>query len=1062
VGSSAAAGSLPDDLRVERIGPERGLPSATITTVFRDRSGLMWFGTREGLVLYDGYSARVFEHAVADATSLSDNAIRTIHEDREGNLWIGTNTGGLDRLDRATWRFEHFRHDSTDVRSLSHDSVNAILEDREGKLWVGTQQGLNRFDRDTRRFERWSADADDPSTLPHDYVYSLLLDHEGAMWIATVGGGVARMDSGSRRFRRIAVVSPPSRGDRALRTFALAEGPGGRLFAGSEVGLYEIDRAAGLMRPATFAGGKDIGLHGVVTGLAFDRNGILWIGTWASGLYAVDLAHGDARAYRHQADRPDSLGEDRVQGLIADAGGDVWAGTWGGGVNRFHAHGTTFGAIVQETEGHPGLAYREATAVLEDRAGRLWVGTWGKGLHRRDPGRRAFDRMPTEIRGEEGNLDVVLALAEGAHGEIWAGAFGGLFRIDPATRTIHGFPRAPKDPNGLGPGYVTAVAVDRDDRLWVGVGGSGLYRLEPDGRSFARFAHNPSDPATLSDDYVTSLFEDQDGKVWVGTRSGGLNLLDPETGRFTRFPADPDDSRSLSHHYVVSVMRARRGDLWVGTGGGGLNRLVTDAGRSTFDRVGPVEGLVDGNVVSMLEDDDGSLWVATRRGLSRYDPTTGKVANYGGGDGLPSAEFNPAAACAGRTALFFGGAGGVLVVRRGTPFDAPQSSPTVVTSIRTLAGPLTLPTPPWSTRAIDVSYGTALAFEFAVLDYRSRHRFEYRYGDAHGPWLDLGPRRELTFVDLSPGSHVLSIRGRNAQGVWSETEAPIAIRVVPPFWMTGWFRGLAILAVAALGLGAHRFRTVALERRNRELETLQHEREEALREARKSQAALNETYARLRTLSRRLEDAREEERRGIARELHDEMGQALTAVKLNLKALGRSADVPSVPLADTIGLVEGMIGQIRAMSLDLRPPLLDELGLVPAVRSYAEGQALRTGLRIVVESSDVPRGLPPPIAIVAFRLVQEALSNVVRHAGASAVTVSLAHADGTLRLRVDDDGCGFAVAETFARAAHGGHLGLLGMRERAEALGGAFEVKSTPGGGTTVRLAVPLTEGVIT
>ena len=141
--ASAALGGAP---HFERVGSESGPPSEVVTALYQDRMGFVWIGSRTGLALYDGHGFTSFGHDPSDPSSISDDVIRPIGEDGQGNLWVGTNAGGLNRLDRATWKFESFRRRSGDPRSLSHDSVYAIAEDRDGALWVGTQRGLNRFD----------------------------------------------------------------------------------------------------------------------------------------------------------------------------------------------------------------------------------------------------------------------------------------------------------------------------------------------------------------------------------------------------------------------------------------------------------------------------------------------------------------------------------------------------------------------------------------------------------------------------------------------------------------------------------------------------------------------------------------------------------------------------------------------------------------------------------------------------------------------------------------------------------------------------------------------------
>ena len=977
---------------------------------------------------------------------------------------MGTNTGGLALLDRSTGRFDRFRRDPADRRSLSHDSVYAIAEDRSGRLWVGTQEGLNCLDPRARTFDRVLADSSNPATLPHNYIYALKLDRRGRLWIATVGGGVAWIDPVSRRVTRVPFARDAGARELDQNMFAIAEDPAGTLWFGSERGLYRLDESSWSLRRAALpelAPGKDVP---IITSMVLGANGTLWISTWNRGLIAFDPASGASRGYRHDPERAESLAADRLACILADSAGDLWIGTWGSGINRFSTSGDLFHTILERRPGSDeGLPYREVTSVLQDRQGDLWVGTWGKGLCRRVRSGRGFAGIvpPSEPPLA---LNAVLALAQRPDGTIWAGSMAGLFRIDPRSGRATAYARAPQDPHGLGPGYVNALLIDRSGTLWVGTGGGGVNRLEADGRTFARFLSDPADPASLSDDFVTAMLEGSDGTLWVGTRSGGLNAFDRRSGRWTRLLPSPTDPATIGHHHVSGILEDRRGILWVGTDGGGLARIEHGpAGSLRVKRITTDDGLVNQNIASLLEDDDGSLWIGTRHGLSRYHPGSGRFCNYGLGDGLPSLEFSPGAAWRGAGGLHFGTSRGLLTIRPGTPFVEPPVSPTLITEISTLSGPMHLSATPWETAGIEVPYWTPLSFTFAVLDFRSPHRFAYRLAGRSEVWTDLGGGRVIAFTDLPPGDYTMSVRGRSAQGAWSQTKVPLRIRVTPPFWMTWWFRIGGGLAVLGLVSTVYRARTVSLKRRNRELESLQSSREEALRETRASQEALHGAYGRLRALTRQLEDAKEEEKRSIARELHDEMGQLLSAIKINLKALIRLPE-RSVErgerIADAIALVDDLIGHVRMMALDLRPPLLDELGLVAALRGYAEGQSVRTGVAIGVEANAGAEMLRPETAIAAFRIVQEAVHNTLRHASAGRITVSVRSDSNRLLLSVRDDGLGFDVAEALQRAAIGGHLGLLGMRERVEALGGRLEIDSAPGRGTEIRASVPLEEEV--
>jgi signal transduction histidine kinase len=236
---------------------------------------------------------------------------------------------------------------------------------------------------------------------------------------------------------------------------------------------------------------------------------------------------------------------------------------------------------------------------------------------------------------------------------------------------------------------------------------------------------------------------------------------------------------------------------------------------------------------------------------------------------------------------------------------------------------------------------------------------------------------------------------------------------------------------------------------------------ENLRDRKQAEAALKNSYAQLRSLARRLEEAHESERRHLSRELHDQIGQALTAAKINTEML--RAAVPSDLVArvnENAAILDGLLQQTRQISLDLRPPLLDDLGLAPALRWYVDQQAKRAGLESKFSADLHADDVPPHIEIACFRLAQEAITNAVRHADARMLNVELRRTDASLRLLVRDDGKGFDVASAKARARQGASLGLLGLKERAALAGGSARITSSPGEGATVEILLPLNDAM--
>ncbi len=225
----------------------------------------------------------------------------------------------------------------------------------------------------------------------------------------------------------------------------------------------------------------------------------------------------------------------------------------------------------------------------------------------------------------------------------------------------------------------------------------------------------------------------------------------------------------------------------------------------------------------------------------------------------------------------------------------------------------------------------------------------------------------------------------------------------------------------------------------------------------RAEAALREYAERLKVLSRRVVEVQEEERRHLARELHDEIGQSLTVIGVNLQEVRRSCGPENrARLEECLGVVQQTIEQVRNLALDLRPSMLDDLGLVAALRWYLDGQAQRVGYEARFRADLAEIQLSPAATIIAFRVAQEALTNVARHAQARRVRVRLRIRGRTLHLVVRDDGVGFDTEATLRRNAQGEGLGLLGMRERAALLDGRIMFRSIPRRKTDVHLMLPI------
>jgi signal transduction histidine kinase len=322
-------------------------------------------------------------------------------------------------------------------------------------------------------------------------------------------------------------------------------------------------------------------------------------------------------------------------------------------------------------------------------------------------------------------------------------------------------------------------------------------------------------------------------------------------------------------------------------------------------------------------------------------------------------------------------------------------------------------------RNLEVSY-TALS-----LVAPERVKFRYKLEGFDRDWQDVGNRRQAFYTNLPPRTYRFRVVAANNSGVWNEAGAAVDFSVAPAYYQTTWFWALPVGLVAALAWTAHRIRLRIIEKQEREL------------------SALNE----------RLMKAQEQERMRIAGELHDSVMQEMLAVTMILGTAKRRIPDGSDAKTKVDTAQEKLINlgaEIRRLSHDLHPPILQQAGLPQAVCAYCEEFSGASGLPVSCEADEGVSQLSRGAALALFRITQEALGNAAKYARATRITVRLARIDGRVSLSVADDGIGFDAGRERA-----GGLGLIMMRERATQLNGTFDVDTAPGRGTTIRVLIP-------
>jgi signal transduction histidine kinase/ligand-binding sensor domain-containing protein len=951
---------------------------------------------------------------------LPQNTILSITTTRDGYLWLGTYEGAA-RFDGV--RFTRFNPGNT--TGLGNALIYSILERRDGDIWFATYGGgVSRFSDD--RFRQFTT----RDGLSNDFTTCLREDGAGALWIGTVGGGVSRYHDG--RFTGFTIKDGlPSNLVRGL-----VEDDEGAMLVGTSRGIARIADGRVTTYPVAQVAGLD------VRTLARAADGALWVAAMTGGLYRVQAGAVTDFGPRH------GLTNNVVESLHAGADGVVWVGTTGAGLfryinRRFELYSMADGlpggrvpAIAPGSEGavwlgtdgglvrlrrprltvyttRDGLADDYIADIMEDASGAAWIETSGR-LNR-------FTRGAISIVTASDGLpdDSVRGLARGADGfPLVYMQSKGLFRWT-ADRARFVAVDTPAD---IPWGRVYALIEDRFRTLWIAIDEGGLLRVR--NKEMTHFSKKDG----LADDSAISLFEDRAGQIWVGTLLHGVTRI-ARDGRMTTWTTQ----HGLAANHVLSFYEDASGTLWIGTHGGGLTRMKGDHVSSISMR----QGLYNDKVFQILEDDDGHLWMNCNVGIWRtpveqlHEVADGRRATvwsvaYDTSDGMLSADgvgTNLAGSRMRDGTLWFSTTKGVVVIdprrRDVTPSRVLIEGVTIDRQPAAVDGPIRL-TP--EQRNLEISF-TGLSWSRAPAV-----KFRFRLTPLDRDWVDARTSRTAYYSYLPPGSYTFSVTADNGEGVWSDNGATLAIVVEPRVYQTWWFRASTVIALIVTVGGAVRHRIAQIRR------------------AQSAQQAF----------SRQLIELQERERQRIAAELHDSLGQSLLVVK-NRALLGAMSQ-PGQPALDHFQEISAAAAQtldeVRAISYDLRPHHLEQLGLTTTIGAMIEKIEKSTTIKITRELDDIDGMFRPSDEITIYRIIQESLNNVLKHSHATEAHVTVQSYEEAVEIVVRDNGQGFGRRDSREDAARPGGFGLKGIAERVQMLGARHSIESAPGQGTTIRVRI--------
>ncbi len=870
--------------------------------------------------------------------------------------------------------------------------------------------------------QNWQSD----TGLPQNTVHAIAQTHVGFLWMGTEGG-LVRFDG--QEFRVYDTGNTPVFPGDSIEGLTVDDQ--GTLWIRFAGGLVRLD--SGVFSRASRVSPSASAVKGVPTELR--GNGETWIGT-DRGLVRI-------RAGREERVVGSGITAGRVEQLFRDREGSVWV-VFEGGVSRLGTDGALQEpidlpgvlSIFEDSEGdmwfgtdaggatvlreqafstltvQDGLSDDFVRAVFQDHAGRDWIGTNRGGLNLVESG-----KVTTFKAGGAGSLasNVVLALAESG-GDLFVGTPDGLNRLH------HGRFELFTTANGLPDDFVRSLYTDKDGSLWIGTRG-GL----------SHFAHlqftSYSTLDGLGSNLIGSILRARDGTLWVGTL-GGVSRFDG-TG-FKNFT----QRDGLGGDAITTLAEDSEGTLWIAAHGAGLTRLRG----GVFTAVSAAKAGLPSEIYSVLEDQSANLWMGTAKGVYRVplaqlnaladgrSAAAGAEA-FGVADGMKISECSsggrPAAWRMQDGSLWFATLKGVAAVRPGSSF-ASKTVPEA--TIEQVAIDDQLVMDGTSAMELVVPAGRErITLHYAAPSFRAPQKVIFRYmlEGFDREWVMAGSRRTAYYTNIPAGTYRFLVAASNGDGIWSENAAAMQILVKPRFYRTWWFYLLLALAIAGATYGVYWLRVRSVEA--------------------SYQAVMGE-------------------RNRIAREIHDTLAQGYVGVSLQLEMVGRMLKA-SRSAQNEPGPIEGLVESTKEMVRSSLEEARRSIWNLRSAQSDAEAETLPARLAAAVRAKQggsaaairltvtgTFRPLERSVEDEMLRIAQEAVTNAVRHASASAVEVVLKYDTGWLRLKVSDDGKGFSPTASAPQ----GHYGLQGMKERAAAIGAKLRIESSPGAGTSVEVSLAI------
>jgi len=991
-----------------------GLSQSSINTIIKDKFGFIWFGTQDGLNKYDGYTFTVFKNRTGDSTSISDNYITAAIADKNGDLWIGT-ANGLNKLKIEEEIFQRYKS-PVDSLQLSDKYISSLLVD-ENFLWVGTWgTGLYKINLISGEVTLYKNIPGNPNSICGNDIRTIFPDSKKRMWLAT-WNGLSLYNKEKNNFENFLHNPDDPNSISHNQVTGICEDAFGNIWTGTyENGLNKLDiQKKKFTRYYHTQNKNSVGGNQIVT-LLCSKKGI-WIGTFDGGLSFYDYSSKRFTNYISDKNDPSSLTDNSIVSIYLDNERTLWVGTFSGGINVYDHQRNQFKHYKSLSGMEKTFGDGVVRSIFEDSDGILWIGLRNGGVSKFFKDSEQFQYLKDEIKV---NIKSVYSIIEDSKKNIWIGTEGdGLIKYNKRKGTITYYKHNPTDPKSLSNNFVMKIFEDRSGNIWVGTTGGGLNKYDEKTDSFIRFRDELDLDRTIGRN-VWEIYQDSSGDIWLGTWGAGLTKLDLKNFKHKRYLNQKDEPSSLSNNTVFCLTEDDQKNLLIGTWGGGLNIYKKET--DNFSRITDADGLSNNVIYGILKDKTGNLWVSTNYGLSRINLSTKEIKNYSEADGLQSNEFNQGAYCLSKSGeMFFGGINGFNRFYPDSIKENTNIPPVLITQFKIFDKPVSFTKAVFALKEITLEYSeNYFSVEFASLDYTnpSENRYEYKLEGFDKNWINSGKRRFASYTNLDPGEYLFRVKGSNNDCYWNEEGAVLKIIINPPFWLTWWFRLIALIVIASIVYSLYSYR-----------------------------------------VKRLLEIERIKNR--LASDLHDDIATNLSSIAMFSQIIQDESKKSNV----ISPMMNQLMEKITAMSQDSVSSIRDIIWAIDPKQETIYDLLLRARDSFIMhcraknidfnldlpEKEQLPKqNLAPEERKNIWLLIKEAVTNSIKHSCATEIALHAVYKNHTINIIIIDNGKGFDTSAGYSGK------GMNTMKKRAENLGGEVTVVSNPGQGTIINLQLKI------